>query len=180
MLSRSTPMTCDEPAKAAQMSGRQTADTQRARPASAAKRQQNHHATSVVHDGSVAQRDMLHAVLWGGDIALITHLAQYASDNIRKTAGDATGARATNVAKKAALGIDWARAVFLLLLNVDPVSKAAACAGVPEFGMVPFSEPQAAGFFVMLSDNVVPDWQRNEFTTVQDLITAARQAYLVA
>ena len=131
-------------------------------------------------DGSWSRRDALHVVLWGNDKVLIEQLIDQAAACVIQRGGSAAKQTVGNILQKSRHGIDWARAVYLLLLNVDPTAKMLASKGIPELGLVPLLEPRAVGFFCALANEVVPTGQRNEFSTAQQLIANARNAYLVA
>jgi hypothetical protein len=77
-------------------------------------------------------------------------------------------------------GLDFERAVFLLLLNVDMSMKEHICTGFPDENIKGLHKEKAASFLQQLADKVVPAWQGNEFKSVHELVQAARTAYLVA
>ena len=77
-------------------------------------------------------------------------------------------------------GLDFERAVFLLLLNINMGMKETICKGFPNENVNGISKEKSASFLNALSKNVVPAWQGNEFKNVHDLVEAARSAYLVA
>jgi len=77
-------------------------------------------------------------------------------------------------------GVNFERAVFLLLLNINMGMKESICQGFPSENITGIAKEKASSFLHQLSKNVVPAWQGNEFKNVHDLVEAARSAYLVA
>jgi hypothetical protein len=136
--------------------------------------------------------DMVHIALWGGDANLLRHLISIGVARLRKElqaglptqgAGVASGVHPGDVflsrmLKHAEKGLDAARVVFLLLLNVSVDLKALVCSGVSQWHIAPILKGKAEGFFVSFSEDVVPRWQRNDFESIESFLEHAKQAYL--
>jgi hypothetical protein len=122
-------------------------------------------------------------VLYGGNVELIDGLIDMFANNIlhsNRTAGEAFNKTVHELVVSKNQGLDYARAVLLLLLNVDEQGKAWVCKGFPNSRIQALCGNKAPGFFTALAHDIVPNWQRNESHNVQQLVHRARSAYLVA
>lgn len=128
-------------------------------------------------------QDTMLLVLYGANMDLINALIDMFARNITKSHHELentiTGTMATMTAT-ASQGLDCARAVLLLLLNVDVIGKRWVCEGFSNAKIGPLCGHKAPGFFTTLANDVVPKWQRNEIYSVQDLVEKARSAYIHA
>ena len=128
-------------------------------------------------------KDTLLVVLYGANMELIQELIEIFASNIvqsHREAGDGIAETLQVLKNTASQGLDYARAVLLLLLNVDTIGKRWICTGFPNAKIGSLCGKKAPGFFTSLSTDVVPSWQRNEARNVQQLVADARSAYLVA
>jgi hypothetical protein len=125
-------------------------------------------------------QDTILRVLYGADLEFINSLIKFFASNIAKShEGEVTETlEAVTIASKQ--GLDYARAVFILLLNIDVSGKKWICTSNPASNIGALCGNKAPGFFSRLSVEIVPNWQRNEAHSVQLLVEKARSAYLVA
>jgi hypothetical protein len=126
-------------------------------------------------------QDTMLLVLYGANMDLIHGLIAMFSKNITQShpeLGNAIIETLTPMTATASQGLDYARAVLLLLLNVDVIGKRWVCEGFPNAKIGPLCGHKAPGFFTVLANEVVPQWQRNEIYNVQDLVEKARSAYI--
>jgi hypothetical protein len=122
-------------------------------------------------------------VLYGCNMQLIDGLIDMFANNIlqsNRSAGEAFTVKINTLVASKSQGLDYARAVLLLLLNVDEIGKKWVCKGFPNAKIGSLCGNKAPGFFTALAHDVVPTFQRNEARSVQSLVHQARSAYLVA
>ena len=122
-------------------------------------------------------------VLYGDNPELIDGLIDMFANNIlhkNRSAGDTFKETMHTMVASKSQGLDYARAVLLLLLNVDETGKEWVCKGFPNSKIGSLCGHKAPGFFTSLANDVVPTFQRNEAHSVQQLVHHARSAYLVA
>lgn len=127
--------------------------------------------------------DTMVLVLYGDNAQLIDGLIDMFANNIlhkNRSAGDAFVQTIHTMVASKSQGLDYARAVLLLLLNVDETGKEWVCKGFPNAKIGSLCGHKAPGFFTALANEVVPTFQRNEAHGVQQLVHSARSAYLVA
>jgi hypothetical protein len=125
-------------------------------------------------------QDALLLVLYGANTELINSLINYFKNNIMQKHGSDMKDTLDTIAAMADKGLDYARAAMLLLLNIDTTGKRWLCIGSPELKIAPLCKNKAPNIFKALAMDVVPNWQRNEALSVQQLVDQARSAYLVA
>jgi hypothetical protein len=131
----------------------------------------------------MASHDTMLLVLYGSNMQLIDGLIHMFSNNVlqsNRSAGEAFALKLKDMVASKSQGLDYARAVFLLLLNVDEIGKQWVCKGFPTSKIDSLCGNKAPGFFTALAHDVVPNWQRDESKSVQNLVHKARSAYLVA
>jgi hypothetical protein len=133
--------------------------------------------TSNTKPGS---QDTLLLVLYGANTDLIHSLINFFKDNLISKHGSNLKETLDTITQFAKTGLDYARAAMLILLNVDTSGKRWMCIGSPELNIAPLCKNKAPVFFKALAMDVVPQWQRNEQLSVQQLVNQARSAYLVA
>jgi hypothetical protein len=142
----------------------------------------SHEAANHAHTHKICNSaqhiDLIHLVLWGGHHNLIIRLCSLSVNNLQQTGASAE--LLNRLLQRAKEGLDYARVVFFLLLNVDPAMKQTTVQGIPALHVNAFNEAKAPGFFVSLHEDVIPTWQRNEFETVETLLRAVKRAYLVS
>jgi hypothetical protein len=129
------------------------------------------------------QHDTMLLVLYGANLELINGLIDMFATNLlqeNRGAGEAFSKTVHTLVASKEQGLDYARAVLLLLLNVDQVGKTWVCKGFPNSRIEALCGNKAPGFFTALAHDIVPNWQRNEAHNVQQLVHRARSAYLVA
>jgi hypothetical protein len=119
-------------------------------------------------------------VLYGANTELIYSLINYFKNNIISKHGSDMKETLDQITEMSKKGLDYARAAMLLLLNVDTIGKKWLCVGCPELRISPLCKNKAPHIFKALAMDVVPNWQRNEALSVQQLVNHARSAYLVA
>jgi hypothetical protein len=139
-------------------------------PMTCTARNSQHHDTMVL-------------VLYGDNVQLIDGLIDMFANNIlqkNRSGGDAFKETIHTMVASKSQGLDYARAVLLLLLNVDETGKEWVCKGFPNAQIGSLCGHKAPGFFIALANDVVPTFQRNEAHSVQQLVHRARNAYLVA
>ena len=122
--------------------------------------------------------DLVHFALWGGQGDLLLRLCRLSVHNLQQSGKSAEVLE--RMLRRAAMGLQYARAVFFLLLNIDIVMKQDVVKGVPSLNMSGLHGARAPGFFQTLQDDVVPAWQRNEFETTETLLCAVKRAYLAS
>lgn len=109
---------------------------------------------------------------------MIIRLCSLSVNNLQQTGASAE--LLNRLLQRAKEGLDYARVVFFLLLNVDPAMKQTTVQGIPTLHVNALHEAKAPGFFVSLHEDVIPTWQRNEFETVETFLRAVKRAYLVS
>jgi hypothetical protein len=147
---------------------KQAADRQRT-PKHVHAQNQSHNATHI---------DLIHFVLWSGHHDLIIRVCSLSVNNLQRTGANAEVLN--RLLQRAKEGLDYARVVFFLLLNVDTAMKQATVEGIPTLHVNALHSSKAPGFFVTLHEDVIPTWQRNEFETVHTFLRAVKRAYLVS
>ena len=125
-----------------------------------------------------ASYDCVHLILYGVHPKLTHFLLQQCMGCHSKSPAMAEALQ--DMLRTCGQGLDFERAVFLLLLNVDMNMKEHICRGFPDENIKGLHKEKAASFLQQLADKVVPAWQGNEFKSVHELVQAARTAYLVA
>jgi hypothetical protein len=128
-------------------------------------------------------QDTLLLVLYGDNTELVDGLIHLFATNILQSnhsAGHEFQQTVQTIVASRTQGLDYARAVLLLLLNVDEIGKEWVCKGFPNAKIGSLCGHKAPGFFTALAQEVVPSFQRNEANSVQQLVLSARSAYLVA
>jgi hypothetical protein len=128
-------------------------------------------------------QDTMLLVLYGDNVQLIEGLIDMFANNIlqnNQNAGDAFKETIYTMVESRKQGLDYARAVLLLLLNVDETGKQWVCKGFPNAKIGALCGYKAPGFLTALAQDVIPSFQRNEAHSVQQLVQNARSAYLVA
>jgi len=130
-----------------------------------------------IHVRQEEAHDCIHLILYGVHSNITNFLVQAC---IRGLSRSVKADSLHEMLKTCGQGIDFERAVFLLLLNIDMEMKETICRGFPNENIKGLANEKAASFLHQLSDKVVPAWQGNEFKNVNDLVEAARAAYLVA
>jgi hypothetical protein len=139
--------------------------------------------TTTANSSHISSHDTILLVLYGCNMQLIEGLIEMFSNNILQSNRSTGEAFTLNMGKMVASksqGLDYARAVLLLLLNVDETGKQWICKGFPSAKIGSLCGNKAPGFFTALAQDVVPNWQRDESKSVQNLVHRARSAYLVA
>jgi hypothetical protein len=139
--------------------------------------------TNTINLSHMASHDTMLLVLYGSNMQLIDGLIHMFSNNVlqsNRSAGEAFALKLKDMVASKSQGLDYARAVFLLLLNVDEIGKQWVCKGFPTSKIDSLCGNKAPGFFTALAHDVVPNWQRDESKSVQNLVHKARSAYLVA
>jgi hypothetical protein len=139
--------------------------------------------TTTVNSTHSASHDTMLLVLYGCNMQLIEGLIEMFSNNIlqsNRSTGEEFTLKLNKMVAAKSQGLDYARAVFLLLLNIDETAKQWVCNGFPNAKIGSLSGLKAPGFFTALAHDVVPNWQRDESKSVQNLVHRARSAYLVA
>lgn len=121
-------------------------------------------------------KDLIHIVLWGGDSVLLLRLVSISVQNLQNEGACATVLQ--RMLQKSRVGHLYAQVTFFLLLNVDQALKRDICIGIPSINVAAFDDRRAPGFFQSLHDDVVPNWQRNEFETLESFLNATKRAYL--
>ena len=127
--------------------------------------------------------DTMILVLYGDNRQLIDGLIEMFANNVlhnNRSAGDAFKESIQTMVASKSQGLDYARAVLLLLLNVDETGKGWVCKGFENAKIGALCGHKAPGFFTALANDVIPNFQRNEAHSVQQLVHNARSAYLVA
>jgi len=122
--------------------------------------------------------DSIHLILYGAHSKLTNFLVKQCIHGLSRSSGMTESLQ--NMLKMCDQGLDFERAVFLLLLNIDMEMKETICKGFPSENIKGLAKEKAASFLQELNIKVVPAWQGNEFKNVNDLVEAARNAYLVA
>ena len=131
--------------------------------------------------GKVRQQvshDCVHLILYGVHSKLTKFLVQQCLSGLSRAPDMVEPVQ--EMLQMCGQGIDFERAVFLLLLNIDMEMKEIICRGFPAENIKGIVKEKAASFLHQLNEKVVPAWQGNEFKNVNDLVEAARAAYLVA
>jgi hypothetical protein len=125
-----------------------------------------------------APYDCVHLILYGEHTHLTQFLVQQCIGGLSKSRDMAEALQ--EMLRVCGQGLDFDRAVFLLLLNVNMEMKETICRGFASENIKGLAKEKAASFLQQLTDNVIPAWQGNEFKSVHELVEAARSAYLVA
>ena len=139
--------------------------------------------TNALNSNHSIAHDTMLLVLYGCNMQLIEGLIEMFSTNILKSnrsTGEPFAIQLRTMVDSKSQGLDYARAVLLLLLNIDEIGKEWVCKGFPNAKIGSLCGNKAPGFFTALAYDVVPNWQRDESKSVQNLVHGARSAYLVA
>lgn len=126
----------------------------------------------------VLNRDAIFHVLMGSDQRLVCEANKHSADRVAAyTKTDS----AMHLIAQGSRSITQAKAIFIVLLHVDPVLRQEVIQGTAlTVKTKPMCEYKAVQLFASLYDNVLCNWLKTDLDTPLDLVDVFESEYLVS